>query len=114
MRTFVVGLLGLVVLAGCDRTVAGGSTDGARVYAAACASCHGAGGQPPPQMRDQLGVRDLTGAEFRARRTKELVLHQIRRGSANGKMPAFTGALTEPQIEAVAAYVLTLGAPAPR
>jgi mono/diheme cytochrome c family protein len=107
-------LVALVGFAGCDRTVAGGSTDGATVFAAACASCHGPGGKPPPQMVDQLGVRDLTGAEFKARRTKELVLQQVRRGSSNGRMPAFTGALKEPQIEAVAAYVLTLGeAPAP-
>lgn len=108
MRSWSVAAL-LCLLASCDRTVAGGSTDGVTVYAAACASCHGATGRPPPQMVDQLGVRDLTGAEFRARRTKDLVQGQIRRGSANGRMPAFTGALTEAQIEAVSAYVLTLG-----
>jgi mono/diheme cytochrome c family protein len=60
-------------------------------------------------MVDQLGVRDLTGPEFRARRSKELVLGQVRRGSANGRMPAFSGALTAAQIEAVSAYVITLG-----
>ncbi len=98
-----------VAATGCDRTVAGGSTDGATVFAAACATCHGATGKPPPQMVDQLGVRDLTGAEFRARRSRALIDAQVRRGSANGRMPAFTGALTEAQIVAVSAYVLTLG-----
>jgi mono/diheme cytochrome c family protein len=107
VRALVLGALALV--AGCDRTVAGGSTDGAKVFAAACATCHGATGKPPPQMVDQLGVRDLTGAEFKARRSKELVMGQVRRGSANGRMPAFTGALTEAQTDAVTAYVLGLG-----
>jgi mono/diheme cytochrome c family protein len=105
---FVIVVVGALVGAGCDRSVAGGSTDGAAVYRAACANCHGERGTPPAAMRDQLGVRDLTGAEFRARRTKELVLGQVTRGSANARMPAFKGALTDAQIDAVAAYVLTL------
>jgi len=104
VRAFV---LGVVLLAACDRTVAGGSPDGDKVFAAACASCHGATGKPPPQMVDQLGVRDLTGAEFKARRTRELVMNQVRRGSANGRMPAFTGALTEAQIQGVTDYVMS-------
>jgi len=102
----VVSSLGLTV--GCDRKVAGGSTDGAEVFKAACASCHGERGKPPQAMADQLGVRDLTGAEFRARRTKELVHGQVTRGSANGRMPGFQGALTDAQIDAVTAYVLTM------
>lgn len=111
MRVVCVALVGFcfgVAVAGCDRTVAGGSTDGATVFRAACASCHGERGKPPAAMADQLGVRDLTGAEFRARRTKELVLGQVTRGSANGRMPAFQGALTDAQIDAVAAFVLTM------
>jgi mono/diheme cytochrome c family protein len=95
-------------LVGCDRQVAGGSTDGAAVYRAACASCHGENGKPPQAMAAQLGVRDLTGADFRARRSKELVKQQVVSGSANARMPSFKGALTEAQIDAVAAYVVTL------
>ena len=95
--------------AACDRQVAGGSTDGAKVFAAACARCHGAAGKPPQQMKDQLGVRDLTATEFIARRDRDLVENQIRRGAASGRMPAFTGALTDAQIVAVTAYVMTLG-----
>ncbi len=106
--SFFVAVAIALAVAGCDRSVAGGSTDGATVYHAACANCHGERGKPPPAMADQLGVRDLTGAEFRARRSLALVEQQVRKGSANGRMPAFTGALTEAQIQAVAAYVLTL------
>jgi cytochrome c oxidase cbb3-type subunit 3 len=101
-------LFALSALAACDRTVAGGSNDGAAVFKAACATCHGEHGKPPAQMTAQLGVRDLTGAEFRARKSLALVEAQVREGSPSGRMPAFTGALTEAQIAAVAAYVLTL------
>jgi mono/diheme cytochrome c family protein len=104
-------LLSLVCAAGCDRKVAGGSTDGAAVFHAACATCHGEQGKPPQAMADQLGVRDLTGAEFRARRSHDLVKNQVLRGSANGRMPSFKGALSEAQIDGVADYVLTLGPP---
>ncbi len=95
--------------AACSGQVAGGSTDGAKVFAAACARCHGERGRPPQQMVDQLGVRDLTGAEWKARRALATVEHQVRQGAASGRMPAFTGALTDAQIKAVAAYVMTLG-----
>ncbi|MBE7453205.1 MAG: c-type cytochrome [Kofleriaceae bacterium] len=106
----VAAVAGIVAtLAACDRTVAGGSTDGATVFRAACASCHGERGKPPQQMAAQLGVRDLTGAEFRARRDRATIEGQVRKGSGNGRMPGFEGALTAAQIEAVTAYVLTLG-----
>jgi mono/diheme cytochrome c family protein len=106
VRTVTVVML--MLAAACDRQVAGGSTDGRKVFVAACARCHGDTGKPPVQMADQLGVRDLTGAEFRSRRTIELVRNQVLRGSSNGRMPAFAGAITDPQIDAVAGYVMTI------
>lgn len=119
-RVRVPGLVAAVVAAavvalaagGCKRTIAGGSTDGAKVFAAACAQCHGPTGKPPAQLAAQLGVRDLTSGEFQARRTRELVEHQVRKGSANGRMPAFTGAISEAQIHAVVEHVMAIP-PAP-
>jgi mono/diheme cytochrome c family protein len=104
-------LLTIAAAAACGGSVAGGSTDGAAVFAQACATCHGPNGAPPEAMIAKLGVRDLTAPEFRARVTRELVVHQVRTGSANKIMPSFEGALTDAQIEAVASYVVTLGAP---
>lgn len=92
---------------GC-KGVASGSTDGNQVFAAACANCHGERGTPPPQMSQQLGVRDLAAPDFIQRRTRARVLEQVRRGAANGRMPAFQGALTDAQIEAVADHVMSL------
>jgi mono/diheme cytochrome c family protein len=107
-------VLALALLAGalgaCESKVAGGSADGATVFASACASCHGASGAPPEAMRAQLGVRDLTGAEWKARASRALVIEQVRHGSKNKLMPSFTGALSDPQIEAVADFVMAMPA----
>jgi mono/diheme cytochrome c family protein len=97
--------------AACNGSVAGGAKDGAAVFAQACATCHGPTGAPSADMAAKLGVRDLTTPEFHARVTKELVAHQVRTGSSNHIMPSFDGALTDAQIDAVAAYVLTLSTP---
>ncbi len=98
----------LALVAGCDRKVAGGRADGAAVFAEACARCHGDLGVPPPEIARSVGAKDLTADEFKARATRAYVEGQIRGGSANKVMPAFADVLTQAQIEAVAAYVLSL------
>jgi len=96
----------LLLLVACNGSdVAGGATDGPKVFASVCATCHGPAGKPTEAMVQRLGVRDLTAAEFRARVTSALVENQVRTGSKNKLMPAFEGALTDAQIKAVAAYV---------
>jgi hypothetical protein len=57
-------------------------------------------------MAAQLGVRDLTSLEFRARVSLPLVEHQVRKGSDNKIMPSFEGALTDAQISAVTEFVV--------
>jgi mono/diheme cytochrome c family protein len=105
-------IFGLVLLActGCSRSIAGGEADGAKIFAEACATCHGPTGRPPESMVAGLGVRDLTAPEFQIRATPALVEHQIRHGSDNKKMPAFTSdLLSDEQVRAVAAFVIGLG-----
>jgi len=104
-----VVLVGLGLLGGCSAEVAGGRADGAAIFAQACARCHGERGRPPEQMMQGLGVRDLTSPAFHSRATLELVQKQVRAGSQNKIMPGFATSLTPAQIDAVAAYVLTLG-----
>ncbi|MGE5184694.1 MAG: c-type cytochrome [Acidobacteriota bacterium] len=98
--------LALVLLvAACHGEVAGGSANGAEVFHGACATCHGPRGKPSQVMLERLNVRDLTSPEFRKRVTPALVEAQVRGGSKNKLMPSFEGALSDAQIEAVAAYV---------
>jgi mono/diheme cytochrome c family protein len=81
------------------------STDGAQVFRSYCATCHGETGKPSEAMVARFAVRDLTAQEFRKRVTPALVEAQVRAGSKNKLMPSFEGAISEAQIEAVAAYV---------
>jgi mono/diheme cytochrome c family protein len=101
----VIVPLAPIALIGCEQQVAGGSTNGARVFQSVCAACHGATGKPSETNVARLGVKDLTSPELRHRITPALVEKQVRKGSENKLMPAFEGALTEEQIAAVSAYV---------
>ncbi|CAN5705597.1 hypothetical protein BH11MYX2_BH11MYX2_27910 [soil metagenome] len=94
----------LFLVAACNDPT-GGSKDGAKVFQATCATCHGLTGKPDAAMVARLNVRDLTDPAFRQKVTKDLVEKQVRAGSANKLMPSFVGALSDQQIEAVATYV---------
>jgi mono/diheme cytochrome c family protein len=108
-----VALSLLAAIAACNSSpVAGGDTDGPKVFASVCSTCHGPTGKPTEAMVQRLSVRDLTAPEFRARVTAALVEAQVRNGSKNKLMPAFAGALSEPQIKSVAAYVASKSFPA--
>jgi mono/diheme cytochrome c family protein len=103
----------LVAVAACHGNPAGGSVDGAQIFQATCAICHGPAGKPSQMMIDTRGVRDLTSTEFRKRVTPALVEAQVRHGSKNMLMPPFEGALSDAQIQAVAGYVASPKFPGP-
>ena len=114
MNSWLVAVVVAAGVAACNRDPAGGTTDGAAVYAMLCATCHGPDGRPPAAMVARLGVRDLTSSEFRARVAASgpgLVEQQVRHGSQNKLMPAFEGAISDAQIRAVAAYVASTAFP---
>jgi len=90
------------------------STEGPKIFATYCATCHGPTGKPPSEMITRYHVRDLTSAELRARVSPALVEHQVRTGSENRLMPSFEGMLSDDQIRSVAAYVADPGFVAPR
>ena len=102
-RAGFVVVLGLVVACKADPT--GGSTEGASIYDSVCASCHGPTGKPTEANAARLGVKDLTDPALRARMTPASVEQQVRNGSPNKLMPAFSGALTDAQIEAISEFV---------
>ena len=105
LRVFLV----LAALSGCDRRVAGGAVDGPKIFSEVCARCHGIGGVPERGMVARLGVKPLTSEHVQRELSDSDIRQQILRGSKNQQMPAFEGALTEPQIEAVIAHVRRLG-----
>jgi mono/diheme cytochrome c family protein len=95
--------LALCLVVGCDRQVAGGKADGQAVFGEVCARCHGDAGRPTEGMM-RAGVRDLTATEL----TAADIAAKVRDGAPDKGMPGFGGQLTEEQIAAVAAHVLTL------
>lgn len=71
-------------------------SQGAGLYAQACASCHGGGGAGGYGPR--LINTDQSGQELTA-----VIVHGVK-----GKMPAFGGKYSAPQIQAMVAYVQSL------
>ncbi|MBX3162783.1 MAG: cytochrome c [Deltaproteobacteria bacterium] len=94
-----------IALAACKVNAAGDSTDGRDLFASQCSACHGPTGRPTEMMVERFGVKDLTAPDVRRDMTPASVERQIRRGSANFKMPSFEGQLTDAQIRVLAEFV---------
>jgi len=90
-----------------DNTVAGGSVDGPSIYKDACSRCHGLSGVPTKGMQARAGVKPLTSSRVAAMSDVDIA-KQIRNGSKNRMMPAFQGAITDEQIQALVAHIRTL------
>jgi mono/diheme cytochrome c family protein len=83
------------------------------VFVESCVLCHGDTGSPPP-MAKNLGVADLSSAEWQASRTDDQIRKVIADGSPkpNSLMRAFKDELEAEDIDALVKYIRTLGKPA--
>lgn len=83
------------------------AADGAAVYEANCAPCHGMDGKARTPAGRKLGAHDLSESKF----DEATILRQIRDGvkSPQGadRMPAFKDRLKPEEISAVAEFVKT-------
>lgn len=79
------------------------AADGAEVYKAKCASCHGADGAGA--MAKKMGSRDLNSADFQKSSDAEIE-GVIAKGK--GKMPGYEGKISKDDITAVTKYLRTL------
>jgi len=77
--------------------------DGAALYKAKCASCHGAGGQGDTPMGKALKVKPLAGTKLSADEVAKVAAE----GKPGTKMMATKG-LTPEQYKAIAAHVKSL------
>jgi mono/diheme cytochrome c family protein len=102
-------LLGLAVGPGCGNQVASGRADGAAIFSEVCARCHGPVGVPDAASVARLGVKPLTSPHVQRDLSDDDIRRQILQGSRNKQMPAFAGALSEDQVDAIVAHVRTLG-----
>lgn len=78
------------------------AADGAAIYKAKCAMCHGPDGS---KENPAMGIKALSGPEVQ-KQTDAQLIEATSKGK--GKMPAYAGKLSDDEIKSVVAFVRTL------
>lgn len=78
------------------------AADGAAVYKAKCASCHGADGKGQTAIGKKMNLRDLGSPEVQKQTDKELYDWTA---VGKGKMPGYKGKLSDDEIKALVAHM---------
>jgi len=78
---------------------------GEATYKAKCQSCHGATGTPNPGMAKAMGIKAFSDPDVKKLSAAEMITATT---DGKGKMPAFKGKLTDPEIKDVVTYLRTL------
>jgi cytochrome c553 len=79
--------------------------DGASLFKAKCAACHGADGKGDTSMGKAMKLRDLGSDDVQKQTDAELT--EIT-ANGKGKMPAYEGKLTDDQIKQLVGYIRSL------
>lgn len=82
-------------------------TDGAALFTAKCAKCHGANGQGLPKYLKK-GQKDFTDKKWQKSKSNAQLTTAINNGKGEA-MPAWKTKLTVEEIQVLVAYVRTLG-----
>ena len=86
-------------------SICGFADAGMDVYNGKCKVCHGADGTPPAAMAKSMGIKDMKSDDIQKMSDADLKT-AIEKGK--GKMPAFSGKLTDAQINDVLKYIRSL------
>ena len=78
------------------------AADGAAVYKAKCATCHGVDGKGQSPMGKKMGLRDLGSPEVQKQTYKELYDWTA---VGKGKMPGYKDKLSDEEIKALVAHM---------
>jgi mono/diheme cytochrome c family protein len=109
--------IGGIVVAGCASTgtlakeEAGypkEKVDARGLFVENCATCHGQDGRAKTFHGWLVGAQNFTAPEWRSETQVADAVQSIEKGP--GAMPAFASKLSQPEIEALAEYVLTFAA----
>jgi mono/diheme cytochrome c family protein len=95
----------LVVMAALIAAPAIAQGPGADTYKAKCAMCHGADGLAATPMAKSMKVVSFKDPTMVSAPDAQFIASTT---NGKGKMPAYTGKLTDPQINDVVAYIRTL------
>lgn len=94
-----------ILIAAPSAFAGGGGSDGAAIYKAKCAMCHGPDGAGQTTMGKNMKLRHLGSAEVQKQTDAELVKWIA---DGKGKMPAYKSKLTPADIDALVAFIRTL------
>ena len=99
------GFLALIVVIAVALPVMAAGPDGAALYKAKCAMCHGPDGAGQTPTGKAMKVRDLRSADVQKQTDKEL---DAIVANGKGKMPAYKGKVSEAEIDALIKYIKTM------
>jgi len=97
---FQVTLAAVVLLA----SAVGLAQSGEATYKAKCQSCHGTAGVPNPGIAKAMGVKPATDPSVKSKSEAQMIAVTT---NGDGKMPAFKGKITDPEIKASVDYFRT-------
>jgi cytochrome c6 len=107
-----LAVIGLLLVSG--STFAADPSAAAKLFDAKCASCHAKTGKGNPSMAKMFKVEpsalDLTSKAVQDKKDEELTAITT---NGKGKMPAYKGKITDPEIASLTAYIRTLASAKP-
>jgi len=80
------------------------AANGAAIYKAKCATCHGADGKGQSPMGKKMNLRDLGSPDVQKQTDKQLYDWTA---AGKGKMPAYKDKLSDEEIKALVTYMRT-------
>jgi len=81
------------------------AADGAAIYKAKCAMCHGPNGDASSAMAKSMGLKPLNSPDVQKDSAADMTALVT---NGKGKMPAFKGKLSDDETKAVVDYVKSL------
>jgi cytochrome c6 len=81
------------------------AADGAAIYKAKCAMCHGPDGTGLTSMGKSMKLRDLGSADVQKQTDKELFAWTA---DGKGKMPGYKGKLSDEEINSLVTYIRSM------
>ncbi len=105
MRKSLVVMFAVVLSLGTVAAFADSTPDGAALYKAKCAMCHGPDGKAQTTMGRNLKLKDLGSADVQ--KLSDTELYNII-ANGKGKMVAFKGKLTDAEIKSLVVHIRDL------
>jgi mono/diheme cytochrome c family protein len=104
VKTYI-GIALAVIVAAATATTALAQGSGADTYKTKCLMCHGATGLGDTPAGKSMGALPFNSPDLLKASDADLIAATT---NGKGKMPAYKGKLTDPQIKDVIAYIRTL------